>query len=49
MIDLLLATDTRPFTVALAMMAGLAALEIGFLLSGLGGLSQLVDAVVPDS
>lgn len=48
MIDLLLATDTRPFTVALAMMAGLAGLELGFLLSGLGGLSQLVDAVLPE-
>ncbi len=48
MIDLLLATDTRPFAVALAMMAGLAALEVGFLLSGLGGLSQLVDAVLPE-
>lgn len=48
MIDLLLATDTRPFTVALAMMAGLAGLEVGFLLSGLGGLSQLVDAVLPE-
>lgn len=48
MIDLLLATDTRPFTVALAMMAGLAGLELGFLLSGLGGLSQLIDAVLPE-
>ncbi len=48
MIDLLLATDTRPFTVALAMMGGLAGLEMAFLLSGLGGLSQLVDAVLPE-
>lgn len=48
MIDLILATDTRPFTVALAMMAGLAGLELGFLLSGLGGLSQLIDAVLPE-
>ncbi|WP_282606071.1 YqiJ family protein [Pelagibius sp. Alg239-R121] len=48
MIDLLLASDSRPFSVALAMMSGLAVLEIGFLLGGLGGISQLIDAVLPE-
>jgi hypothetical protein len=49
MIDLILAPDSRPFTVALVIMSGLAALEMAFVLGGLGGLSQLIDALLPDS
>lgn len=48
MIDLILASDARPFAVALATMVGLSALELGFLLGGLGGLSQLIDALLPE-
>ncbi len=48
MIDLVLAAEARPFAVALATMVGLSVLEIGFLLGGLGGLSQLIDAILPE-
>lgn len=48
MIDLALAPEARPFAVALATMVGLSVLELSFLIGGLGGLSQLIDAILPE-